>query len=856
MSTVARLRELFERALDLEGDARRRWLEALRRSQPELAARIERMLAHEATQGDPLGVAVASLKSTLQVDAGARVGQRFAGFQLLRLLGEGGMGAVYLAERRGADFCQQVALKLLRDSWAGPSAARRFAGERQILARLNHPNIATLIDAGVSADGQPYLAMEYIDGKPLLAFCDAAQLDVPARLRLVQGLLSALGHAHRLLVVHGDLKPGNVLVTPDGTPRLLDFGIARLLDHEAGDARATTTRVFTPDYASPEQLAGEPVGTASDLFSLGLVLYQLCVGVLPWQVGERSRSGGVASAPGTRFRQLDEALQRRLAARRGEDAGALARRLRGELGLVLQRCLALDPAARYGSVDALQRDLQALIARQPPPGVHVGRRARAAAFVRRHAWPVAVAALVLVAGVALLGQALLGQQRLQAERDRALAAAHAAQVASATSRQIAEFADVMLSSIDPDRAQGMDRSLLRLILDAAGERAQTELAGQPVVRAAVEGTIARSYNSIGEYELAIRHFDAALEAAGGADTAQRVGLLTAQARAWSNRGDYAAATRTGAAAVELAQALPEMAPERLEAEATRAGFECDRGRFQRCREAYRQVLPLQRRVLGTGDSRTAESMRYLAYAETSLGHYAGAEALYEQLIAAARAAHGESSSETLNAINGLGIVFLQAGEFARAEALLGPAVQQAEAHFGPDHPLTINMLSNLGGAIRQQPGRNLEARPLYERVLAATRARYGRDNKRSLFAAVNLASLLRDAGELEAAGDLAAAAAERLPDALGPDSPYRAMALDTLGTIRLRQHRYAAAACALDQSWEVFAANPGFGPEHPAVRELVAHGIELGTAWQRPDVLARWQAHREPAARGAGAAVD
>lgn len=316
-ATTARIQELFAQALDQDEDARARWLEDLRIAEPEVAAQLGRLLAHDAQRTDPFGHAIDSLKRTLEFDARAWIGREVGGFALRDLLGEGGMGAVFLAERQMRDFEQFVALKLLRGRWLERSMLDRFADERRILARLRHPNIATLIDAGATADGRPFLVMEYIEGQPLLDYCDSARLDNRARIGLARALLTALAHAHRALVVHRDLKPGNVLVTSDGTPKLLDFGIARLVATEGDQTNATATRMFTPDYASPEQLGGEPVGTASDIYSFGLILYELCVGVLPWDTGARPVSGAV-TAPSQRFRSLDAAQCAELAACRGD----------------------------------------------------------------------------------------------------------------------------------------------------------------------------------------------------------------------------------------------------------------------------------------------------------------------------------------------------------------------------------------------------------------------------------------------------------------------------------------------------------------------------------------------------------
>lgn len=847
--TAPRIKILFDEALDLDADARRGWLDALRVNEPEVAARVERLLALDAERADPFGSAIDSLKQTLDFDPAAWIDRELGGFRLLRVLGEGGMGAVYLAERQMRDFQQLVALKLLRGRWLERSALDRFAEERRILARLHHPNIATLIDAGATDDGRPFLVMEYIDGVPLLEYCDGERLGIPARLRLVRGLLAALAHAHGALIVHRDLKPGNVLVTPDGLPKLLDFGIARLIEADAA-VRATATRAFTPDYASPEQLAGEPVGTASDIYSIGLILYELCVGVLPWDSGTRPFSGAAPTVPSLRFRQLDAEQCADLAARRGSDPQHLVRGLRGDLGRVLARCLDPDPAQRYATVHALDADLGALLARRPPPGVQVPRRERVFAFARRHAWPLAAAALVVAAGSALLVQSLLAEHRLAAERDLALASAESARVEAAKSAQIAGFVQSMLSGIDPGRAQGMDRSLLRLILDAAGERAGRELDGQPAVRVAIEQTIAESYNRIGEYELAIKHYGAAFDAA---DTpAERVSMLLRKARATGNLGHVPEATALAREALALAASLPTDSRERMFAESTTAAFECDTGQFQACHDGYTRVLATQRRVLGESDPNTLESMYGLAIANSNLGHHAEAEALLKRLIDRYRAQSPTPGANVFAAITSLANNYMDQARYAEAEALLKPALGQVEQIFGADHPGTLAMTLNLGTAISKQPGRLAEARPYLERALSSALSLYGEDGSTTVFAESGLAALLRDAGELDAAEQHARAAVEHMDRALGADSPYRGAFLDTLATILIAKHQYAEAERTLDRAYTILSDAAGFGPNHSRTQTAIGHYVDLYTAWKRPAKAAEWQARLTEA--GAGAA--
>lgn len=839
----ARLRTLFDQALQLDDDARQQWLANLRQNAPADAEAVQRLLARDKASVDPFGGAIDAMRRNLELDDSDWMGREVGGFRILRLLGTGGMGSVFLAKRQMRDFEQLVALKLLRAMWLDDSTLRRFADERQILARLHHPYIATLIDAGTADDGRPFLAMEYVDGETLARYCDQTRLDLPSRIDIARLLLGALAYAHRQLVVHRDLKPANVLVTADGTPKLLDFGIARLLEPNAKPG-ATATRALTPAYASPEQLAGEPASTASDLYSFGLILYELCVGVLPWDPGTRpGTTDSVPTSPVSRFRHLEVARREELATRRGTTPARIRRSLRGDLGRILARCLEPDPARRYASADALHIDLGEMLASRPPPGVQVPPVERAMAFVRRHAWPVAAAGLLLLAGAALLVQSLRAAHSLAIERDRAVAAAEAAGVQAAKAEQVAAFAQAMLSGIDPNRARGMDRSLMRLVLDEAAQRAEKQLDGQPEVRAAIERTIGESYNAIGEYPLAVQHMDAAIAAAEElADSVPAVVAIRARkARALVNAGEMDRAIRVAHKAFAEAGALPTTSRDRLFAQSTLAGIECDIGRFQECRDLYAKVYARQKQVLGANDGEALSSAMELAFAEDSLGHPDRAQELYRQVIASRRAESDGPSSYLLAAINALAVSYMRQQRFVDAETLLRPALADSVELFGPDHPTTINMRSSLGGAIRQQPGRNAEARPYYEQTLATYQTMYGADDRHTVYAHTNLALLLRDAGELDDALEHSTAAVESARRILPATSPILGMVVAYAATVRTRRGEYRLARRDLDEAWGIYQATEGFGADHHRVQELAGFYARLFEARNMPEKAAQWR---------------
>lgn len=831
--STSRLQALFDHALQLDAAARARWLVRMHATAPADAAVMERLLARDRAGANPFDGAIDAMRQTLDDENGDWIGRQIGDFRILKRLGSGGMGSVFLAERQMRDFQQLVALKLLRALWLDPATLRHFAAERQILARLRHPCIATLIDADATSESQPYLVMEYVEGITLTHHCDRQRLDISARIRLARRLLGALAYAHRQLVVHRDLKPANVLVTADGTPKLLDFGLARLLGPEP-EAGATATRAMTPAYASPEQLAGEPAGTASDLYSFGLILYELCVGVLPWASESRAASTAdtLPAAPSQRFRQLQATRRQTLAARRRSTPAHLRKVLHGDLGRILRRCLDPDPGRRYASADALDIDLDALLTSRPPPGLQVPPLRRAATFARRHAWPLGLTAILVIATAALLVQSLRAAHRYQVQRDRAMATAAAARTEAAKSGQIAAFAQAMLSGIDPDLARGMDRTLMRTVLDRAAQRAGTELAGQPEVRAAIERSIAESYNAIGEYALAIRHFDAALAAISQLPQHRpdEVALRARKARALGNAGNLQQAARTARAAVVAASALPRGARDRLFARSTLAGFQCDLGAYQSCRDIYAEVYARQKEALGAHDDDTLSSASGLARAEDSLGHPVTAQRLYREVIAARRDTTDRPTSKLLAAINALAVSYLREGRFSDAEALLKPALADATALFGPNHPATIGMLSNLGGAIRQQSGRNAEARPYYEQVLAASRTRYGADGKRTIVAHINLALLLRDAGDLDGALAQAQASLASARRIFPASSPFLAILTAHTASIQTRRGELAKARQQLDQAWQTLQATPGFEPGHPWVRTTADYRAQLHAA--------------------------
>jgi eukaryotic-like serine/threonine-protein kinase len=416
-----RVKELFEAALEREPTTRPAFLAEAAADDPTLAEAVLGLLAsHERADGFLSGRPASegsAAAGTPDEPPASLEGRRLGSYRLLAEIGHGGMGAVYRAVRDDNQYSKQVAVKLIVGGWESAFTHTRFKTERQILANLEHANIARLLDGGTSEEGWPYLVMEYVEGQPIDRYCDAHGLGTAERLELFCIVCSAVQHAHRSLVVHRDIKPGNILVTVDGTPKLLDFGIAKLVDPALADGSPATLTGFplmTPAYASPEQVRGEPITTASDVYSLGVLLYELLTGVRPYEVTGRS--------PGEILKAVCETDPARpsAAARRRSDATRQATRdLEGDLDAIILKALGKETDRRYGSAEELSEDIQRHLGGRPVRARKDSPAYRARKFVRRHKLAVAGAAAAMIGLLALTGVAVRQARIARAERVRA-----------------------------------------------------------------------------------------------------------------------------------------------------------------------------------------------------------------------------------------------------------------------------------------------------------------------------------------------------------------------------------------------------------------------------------------------------
>lgn len=752
-----RLRALFETAVELPPADWQAYL-ADATDDPGLRADVLDMLQADAraSAGSGLLERVPDLLGDYTRRAAeARVGERFGAWRLLRVLGEGGMGTVYLAERVDGGFVQQAALKLVRSGLDQAEVVARLQSERQILAGLEHPNIARLLDGGAGERGEPFLAMEYVQGSDLGSYCDARALDIPARLRLFLTVCEAVAYAHARLVVHCDLKPANVLVSASGEVKLLDFGIARL--SKPGENRAATLaqlRLYTPDYAAPEQISGALTTTAVDVYALGVILFELLCGQRPYATrglsvaqieqqvlnAEPARPSGRVTGRGETQGATDharggdaEAQRQRLALLRASTPGQLRRQLRGDLDAIALKALRKPPQERFASVQLLADDIRAYLQHRPVAARRGSLRYTLGRFVQRHALAVGLAAFAGLALVFGLGAALW-----QAEVARREAT---------TAREALAFMQQLFALSDPEIARGREVSA-RELLESGSQRIRTALTDQPDARRVLLQAMAEAHVGLGLYAEALPLLDEALQDPGAAadvDSLHRLQL--AQAATLQGLGRYREVLDQLA---PLRAAAPlNSDPERLRA----AGLDYVLGRAAQAlgqRElahAHLQAaLAVRERVLGLAAADTQEVAAALVALYQIDRRFDESLALAERSLAALGPAADADVLLRANALSALAMVQTNRGELGKAEALRREALASFRQIYREDHPITTVALNNLASVLFAQR-RYAAALPLFEQVLQQRRQLHAAGHPSIAMAANNVAYALLATGE-------------------------------------------------------------------------------------------------------------
>jgi len=714
-------------------------------------------------------------------------GQRLGPYRILRKLGSGGMGDVYLAERADEEYQQRVAIKLVRAGAFTPQVQGRLRTERQILATLQHANIARLLDGGRAPDGTPYLVMEYIDGEPIDVYCDRRRLPLEARIALVRVVCAAVHYAHQNLIVHRDLKPNNILITESGEVKLLDFGIAKLLDarHSAHTLAVTHMdyRVMTPAHASPEQVRGDVITTASDIYVLGVLLFELLSGRKPFHlVGsrltdmERIICEQEPPLPSSMIERTAQESPEQLAdilASRSTTRARLRRDLQGDLDNIIMMAMRKDASRRYTSAEQLSADLQRHLIGQPVLATRDTWTYRARKFFDRHTVPVIVSALGIATLAAFAVITFIQAQRIAHERD-------VVAVERARAEQVSSFLVELFELSDPSKSRG-NQVTARELLDIGARRVSVGLQDQPETRATLLGTIGRVYSSLGLYSDSVSLLQDALNS--------KIAIYGPKHE------------QVAAALVALGNAL------------------CEQGKLDECQQRLGAALAMQQELLGPTAVQTAATLMSYAKLAQQRGTLDIAQRYYNESLEIYRRNGKDRTTEAASVMNELAGLHSYRGEYQKAETLYRAALDIDRQALGQDHPHVAMHVHDIAVALQLQ-GKLTEAEPLYVESTQSLRKILGPSHPHTLDALANYGRFLRRCGDLEQAEQVLSDVLATDKVARGPQHAFVGHDLVSLSNVRLDLGHYAQAEQDLRAALDIYAKT--LPPEHPFVASALS----------------------------------
>jgi serine/threonine-protein kinase len=765
------------------------------------------------------------LLTDLSAEQAARGGDQVGPYRIIREIGRGGMGIVYLAQLIDRPGEPPVALKVLSGSH-DDSVMHRFELERHILATLDHPGIARHIEGGVTAAGNPYFAMEYVDGQPIDKLCDDKRLGIEDRLRLFIDVARAVQHAHRSMVVHRDLKPSNILVTQGNQIKLLDFGIAKLLDHGAGVAPVPLTRtgllVLTPEYASPEQIRGRPITTASDVYQLGVVLFELLTGQRPYRISGHTSAEIERVICEQDIVPPSMAVSRRSEAGEPTDSGSrslaevsaarsirperLAAKLKGELDTIVMKALHKEPERRYLSADELSRDIERFLHGRPISARKDSVVYQAWKFVRRHPLGIGACLMIFVLAAALIGFSI--ERQLSAHR-RALREAQ-------ESAQVATFLEGLFDVAEPGLGVAAGESIsAKELLDRGTARVARDLDLQPQLQATLQTLLGDMYRKLGSYEQAEPLLEQALATRTqvlGDSHPEVAASLHALGRLHTDTGSFDRAESLFKQALAGQRAALGDGAEVAQTLVSMAGLYVAEGKLEEAEPLYRQALQILEEKPGGSDQEIARGLTGLSSLYWSQGRYDEAEPLLLRALQIHESAATRNSREMAIVLSDLGQLYARKSQFDKGERLLRDGHATLEEVLGDDHPSTAMSLMALARLLAEQ-NRYDEAERLLRQALTTLQNAY--DNNHPVVGEClnELALLSWSRGSFDEAEIFLRQALAIGERTLGPGHPDIAAGSNSLGALYVSQGRFADAEEVFRRALEILEES--LAPDHP-----------------------------------------
>jgi serine/threonine-protein kinase len=806
------LSRIFDEVADLVGAEREVAIRERCAGHPDLEGEVRALLAaDEGGEPDAFVASVVTAEATA-LTAPRVQGVRLGSWRIVRPLGEGGMGTVYLASRADGEYEADAAIKLVRGGIPSPSLSERFRAERQILAGLSHPGVAKLLDGGSTDDGTPYLVLELVDGRPITEWCNERDLDVDARLELFLRVCDTVAYAHGALVAHRDLKPSNILVTSEGEPKLLDFGIAKLMDAMSDGAEGVTQTygIMTPAYASPEQVAGEGAGVATDIYSLGVLLFELLTGRLPIETRGLTPVEVISRVTTDVPPVASSAL---------ED-GTRKRRVSGDLDAIVSRSLRKQPGERYPSVEAMADDIRLHLAGLPIRARRDDWAYRTGKLVRRNAGVVSGGVLMLILMISFTVNALMQARAVARERDRA-------EAQRVRAERVSTFLEELLTEADPNEASARDVTA-REVLDRGAERVLAGLETDPEIQATLATVMGRVYRRLGEYDAAELLLDSALAVRSrgpGRDVdALGEGLIERAALAY-DMGEYERADDLATAALTAYEsAIDGDDPRVARAMDWRSAALMELGRMDEAERFARSMVDMYRRIDPEPNRDLGSALATLSDVLRGRGAFDDALMVGEESLAMARALYGDEHLEVAFALNQLASTLSRSGHAEEAVPYVEEGLAIRRSVFAGPHVETAASLGNLAN-VYMNVGRVEEAEAARRESLAMVREIFPGPHPYVAASVNSLGGLLVEVGRYEEAEPLLRESVDLHRAVFPPGHPNVANPLTSLGRIYLADARFEEAETVLREAYDARVGGLPDGHWH-----IAASGLELGRA--------------------------